>query len=1103
MKGVVSYRLLVIGLLLMLGCRQEQVQAPLFELLDSSVTGIGFANKLTPDASLNMLKYMYFYNGAGVGAGDLNNDGKIDLYFAANQEGDRLYLNKGGFKFEDVTRAAGVPMDKGWSTGVSIVDINNDGMLDIYVCRVGNYASLKNHNLLLVCQTIGKDGIPVYKDESQQRGLAFSGFSTQAAFLDYDKDGDLDMYLLNHSLRYNSTFRPRDQFMNSYDSLSGDRLYQNSGGMFTDITRQSGINSSNIGYGLGICVTDINHDGWPDIYVSNDFHENDYLYINQKNGRFIDELNDRIDHTSQFSMGVDIADINNDLQPEIITLDMLPEDPYILKRSLGDDEYNLYLMKLKYGYNHQFTRNNLQLNRGDGYFSEIGFYANVAATDWSWSALWVDFNNDGNKDLFISNGIPKRLNDIDYVNYISNESIQEKIRKDQMRKEDFAFIDQFPEIKLPNKFLVNGSALRFEDEGLRVKGDRPSFSNGAAYADLDNDGDLDLIVNNIQDAAFIYQNQSSGNRSVTVVPVGEPGNRNALGTRILAYKRDTVQLYEKQAVRGFQSSMEVPLVIGMGTSDADSLLVVWPDQTYERWIPSGAVSWKPVWRKGLPAFQGGRWRTEGGRLKVEGGRAFHDDAAQLGLLYTHKENDYVEFNREPLLPHMLSTEGPALAVGDLNNDGMDDVFVGGARGKKAGLFVQRADGVFVPWQSEVLNADSLYEDVDAIWNDVNGDGWKDLVVVSGGNEYYGADSLKWPRVYLNQEGKSFTKTNIKGVASTLSCVVPMDVNNDGKTDLFFGGRAITFAYGTVPSSYLMQNDGRGGFRDVTAGSAPGLAQIGFVKGATATDLNGDKDQDIVLALEWGGVVAFIKDGAVFRQQTLLPTKGWWSFVKAADLDGDGDVDLVVGNQGENSRVRPTLQEPVRMYYDDFDGNGLKEQFITYYLRGEEIPFANKSELDKQMPGLKKRFLYAEQFAKSAVDKIIDRALLNKAPVFTAETFSNAMLINEGGLRFRLQPMPAMAQLSNYNDALITDLNKDGKPDVVLAGNFDADVIALGRNDTDHGSLLINGGSGNFSYQQMNGLSVRGVSKKIREITVSGKRYLLIARNNETLLAISY
>lgn len=1103
MKGVSSYRLLLIVLLFTLGCRQEQTQAPLFALLDSSVTGIGFANKLVPDASLNMLKYMYFYNGAGVGAGDLNNDGRIDLYFAANQQGDRLYLNKGDFKFEDVSKAAGVPADKGWSTGVSVVDINNDGMLDIYVCRVGNYASLQSHNLLLVCQSIGKDGIPIYKDESGQRGLAFSGFSTQAAFLDYDKDGDLDMYLLNHSLRYNSTFRPRDQFKNSYDSLSGDRLYQNNEGRFTDVTRWSGINSSNIGYGLGICVTDINHDGWPDIYVSNDFHENDYLYINQKNGSFRDELNERIDHTSQFSMGVDIADINNDLQPEIVTLDMLPEDPYILKRSLGDDEYNLYLMKLKYGYNHQFTRNNLQLNRGGGYFSEIGFYANVAATDWSWSALWVDFNNDGNKDLFISNGIPKRLNDIDYVNYISNESIQDKIRKDQMRKEDFAFIDQFPEIRLPNKFLVNGGALRFEDGGKRISGDKPGFSNGAAYADLDNDGDLDIIVNNIQDAAFIYRNQSAGNRSVTVAPVGEPGNRNALGARVLVFKGDTVQLYEKQAVRGFQSSMEVPLVIGMGKSDADSVLVVWPDQTYERWTPSVAVSWKPVWREGLPLFESGRWAGKGRSMKLEGGRAFEEHAAQLGLLYAHKENDYVEFNREPLLPHMLSTEGPALAVGDMNNDGLEDVFIGGARNQQAGLFVHDASGGFKPWVSEVLRADSIYEDVDAIWNDVNGDGWKDLVVVSGGNEYYGADSLKWPRVYINNQGKTFTKTFIKGVASTLSCVVPMDINNDGKTDLFFGGRALSFAYGSVPFSYLMQNDGRGGFRDVSSASAPGLGQVGFVKGATAADLDGDKDQDLVLALEWGGIVGFIKDGASYRQQTLLPAKGWWSFVKAQDMDGDGDLDLVVGNQGENSRVRPTLQEPVRMYYDDFDGNGLKEQFITYYLRGEEIPFANKGELDKQMPGLKKRFLYAEQFAKSPVDKIIDRGVLNKAPVFTAETFTNAILVNDGGLRFRLEPMPVMAQLSNYNDALITDLNKDGKPDLVLAGNFDADVIAMGRNDADHGSVLINTGSGLFRYQQMDGISVRGVSKKIREITVSGKRYFLIARNNATLVAIGY
>ncbi len=1082
-------------LLGLLSCGKEKTEAPLFELLDSSSTGIRFTNTLTPTAELNMLKYMYFYNGAGVGAGDFNNDGLTDLYFASNQTGDRIYLNKGNMQFTDVTGPAGIPQDGGWSTGVSVVDINDDGLLDIYVCRVGHYGPLRSHNLMLICKGIN-NGVPEYKDASIEMGLAFSGFSTQAAFSDLDRDGDLDMYLLNHSLRYNSTFRPRDQFENQYDSLSGDRIYQNNSGRFKDITKETGIHSSNIGYGLGICVSDINHDGWPDIYVSNDFHENDYLYINQQNGRFRDELNERIDHTSQFSMGVDIADINNDLQPEIITLDMLPEDPYILKRSLGDDEYNLYLMKLKYGYNHQFTRNNLQLNRGNGQYSEIGFYANVAATDWSWSALWMDFDNDGQKDLFISNGIPKRLNDIDYVNYISNEDIQSRIRSDQMRTEDFAFIDKFPEIRLPNKFYKNGGDLRFTDAVSRVKGDKPSFSNGAAYADLDNDGDLDVIVNNIKDAAFIYKNLASGGRSLTVSPVGAPGNRRALGAVVLAFKKDTVQLYEKQAVRGFQSSMEGPWVIGTGVTALDSVLIVWPDQTYQQWIPSGAKEWKPVWKEGLPLFAEGRW-------KMGGGSKGEDVAEQLGLRYTHEENEYVEFNREPLLPHMLSAEGPALAVGDMNKDGREDVFVGGARGKRCGLFLQDEGGKFRKLDYPVLLADSMYEDVDAIWEDFNNDGWQDLVVVSGGNEYYGADSLRSPRIYLNQRGQGFVRTTIKGISSTLSCVAVWDANKDGKPDLFLGGRAKSFAYGSVPASYLMVNDGNGGFTEVTEKMAPGLGQAGFVRGATVADLDGDKDQDLVLALEWGGVVAWLNEAGLYRQQTLLPAKGWWSFVRASDLDADGDVDLVVGNQGENSRIRPTINEPVRMYYDDFDGNGLKEQIITYYLHGQEIPLANKAELDKQLPGLKKQLLYAEDFAKAPMDKIIDRTKLNNAPVFSAETFSNAVLINEGGLRFRLQPMPAMAQLSNYNDALLTDLDGNGKTDIALAGNFDGDVIAMGRNDADHGSALINAGNSNFQYQQLGSNPVRGVSRKIRQITVMGKRYLLFARNNASLYVMAY
>ena len=574
--------IVLLAIVIFFSCREEKKEPAIFDLLESSKTGLSFNNKLTPLPELNMLKYMYFYNGAGVGAGDFNNDGLTDLFYAGNQVPNRIYLNTGNMAFKDVTAQSGIPDDKGWSTGVSVVDINQDGMLDIYVCRVGKYASLNNHNLLLVCKSIGKDGIPVYEDQSARYGLDFSGFSTQAAFFDYDMDGDLDMYLLNHSLRYNSTFQPRANYENTYDSLSGDRLYRNDGSKFTDVTRQSGINSSVIGYGLGICVSDINLDGLPDLYIANDFHENDYLYINQGNGTFKDELDEHIMHTSQFSMGVDVGDINNDAYPEIITLDMLPEDPYILKRSLGEDEYNLFNMKLKYGYNHQYTRNNLQFNRGNGMFSEIGFYAGVAATDWSWSPLFMDFDNDGKKDLFISNGIPKRLNDIDYVNYISNEQIQSRIRDNKMDEKDLAFIDKFPQIKLRNKFFSNNGDLRFTDRKNGIANDKPTYSNGAVYADFDNDGDLDIAVNNIDEEAYLYRNNTDTGTSIRVMLEGGATNRNAVGAKLIVYRGQDIRVSEKYPVRGFQSSMEIPLLAGTGSGMPDSMILVWPDNSYEK-----------------------------------------------------------------------------------------------------------------------------------------------------------------------------------------------------------------------------------------------------------------------------------------------------------------------------------------------------------------------------------------------------------------------------------------------------------------------------------------------------------------------------------------
>src|SRR5215831_10346949 len=491
------------------GCSNTSDAPAMFEVLDAKRTGLDFTNHLKPTADFNVFKYMYFYNGAGVGCGDLNNDGLPDLFFASNQEENKLYLNKGNLQFEDVTQQADIPEDGGWSTGVSVVDINNDGMLDIYICRVGKYDILNSHNQLLICQGIDRKGIPHYVDRAKEYGLDFSGFSTQAAFFDYDNDGDLDMFLLNHSIHQNGTFGPRSSFLGTYHPLSGDRLYRNDGDHFTDVTKESGINSSAISYGLGITVADINLDGYPDLYIGNDFHENDYLYINQRNGTFKEEATERLMHTSQFSMGVDVADINNDGYPDIISMDMLPADPYILKRSLGEDEYNVFNLKIGYGYNYQYTRNNLQLNCRNGMFSEIGLYSGVFATDWSWSPLWIDFDNDGVKDLFVSNGIPKRLHDIDYVNFISNDEIQRRLKSDSIGESDLSLINKFPEIKLPNRFFRNSPDLQFSDIGQQVKGDAPTYSNGAVYADFDEDGDLDIVVNNIDAPAMLYQNRAN------------------------------------------------------------------------------------------------------------------------------------------------------------------------------------------------------------------------------------------------------------------------------------------------------------------------------------------------------------------------------------------------------------------------------------------------------------------------------------------------------------------------------------------------------------------------------------------------------------------
>lgn len=1097
---------LVCALILLASCREQKVQLPpMFEILDSSKTGLLFANKLKPTQEFNMFKYMYFYNGAGAAAGDFNNDGWIDLFLSANQGDNKLYLNKKGLQFTDITTEATIPQDGAWSTGVSVVDINHDGLLDIYVCRVGEFETLHGRNQLLVNQGIGKNGIPTFKDEAKSYGLDFSGFTTQALFVDYDLDGDLDCFLLNHSVHRNGSFSPRKDFLGTYHPLSGDRLFRNDGKIFTDITKASQINSSAISYGLGIAVADLNLDGYPDLYMGNDFHENDYFYINQKNGTFKEEITEHMMHTSQYSMGVDIADVNNDGYPEVVSMDMLPSDPYILKRSLGEDEYDIFQYKINAGYQHQYTRNNLQLNRRNGMFSEVGLYAGIYATDWSWAALWMDFDNDGLKDLFISNGIPKRMNDMDYVNFVSNDEIQRKISSNKMEEKDMALVNAFPEIKIPNKLYRNTGNLRFSDIGEQISNDKPTFSNGAVYADFDNDGDLDIVVNNIDEAAMLYKNTSNDKKEKAFVSVtlkGPEKNTQAIGAKLVLFANGGIRTYEKYPVHGFQSSMETPLHIGMDQIKIDSAFLIWPDNTYQPvQLNSKQTQLSFRYEKGLPAFDyqkiRGHW--------PEPTRPMKDITATTTLSYTHSENVFAEFDREPLMPHMVSTEGPALAVGDLNQDGREDVFIGAARDQKSGLFLQTATGTFTRSIQPALAADSAAEDIDALWTDVNKDGFADLVVASGGNEFFGPDPHQQPRLYLNNGKGQLGKQEhaFDNIFVNASSVSASDFNGDGAPDLFIGGRSVPGEYGKIPRSYLLQNDGKGHFTDVTASRAKELMEPGMITQSSWFDIDKDGDQDLLISTEWNGIYAFMNNKGNFTKSTLTEKKGWWNFVLPVDIDNDGDIDLITGNLGLNSRLQATEKEPVKLYYNDFDANGRKEQVLTYFLHGRELSFANKDELQKQIPLLKKKFLYAEDFAKADLEKIFTKEKLSASEILQADYFSNAVFINDGKMKFTVQALPWQAQLSSLRDAVVIDANKDNLPDILLAGNYYKNNIQMGRYDADFGTILLNKGKGNFTAENINGLQIKGEARHIRKIRINGKEAFVVARNNDAALVIAF
>ena len=1088
MRKIFFYFLIISGFI---SCNSKK-ENTLFELLPSSKTNVYFQNNLEYTEELNPYTYRNFYNGGGVGIGDFNNDSLQDIFFTGNLVSNKLYLNKGNFEFEDITDKSGLNSKDIWSTGVSVVDINHDGFLDIYVCKSGPPGGERRNNELFI-----NNGDLTFTESSKAYGLDNEGLSTHAAFFDFDNDGDLDCYLLNNTIKSIGIGLDMVKDLRKIDSNQGNKLLRNDNGFFVDISKEAGIYTSDIGFGLGVTIGDINLDGWSDMFISNDFFEKDYLYINNQNGTFSESLEDYLNEISMGSMGADMADLNNDGFSEIFVTEMLPDrhDRRVSKAVF--DSWDKYQFSLNQGYFHQFNRNALQLNNQNNSFSEISRITGLDATDWSWGALIFDMDNDGNKDVFVANGIYKDLLDQDYVNFLANPSIISnmiKSEKEPVKK----LIDMIPSEPLTNFAFKNLGSLKFDNVSEEFGFDNKTFSNGSAYGDFDNDGDLDLVINNVNMLSNIYENKSSNNW-ISFSFDSSSKNKFGVGNKIFLYTKNGLQFQELSPMRGFQSSVDYRLNFGIGNiSNVDSVKIVW-NNNQESTLQNLKINSHHLIKEDN-MIKSHNKNTSNKQKQIL-------NQSMSNIDYTHIENNFVDFDRERLLFKMNSSEGPCLCAADFNQDGLDDIFIGSAKNQVSKIYYQIKKGEFKEY-SEPFENDLLSEDVNCVVDDFDGDGRIDLIVASGGSEFSNFSPELRDRLYLNNGYMNFQKLD-NSFASILtfestSTISSDDIDNDGDKDLFVGTRLNPGSYGTQTKNFILINNGKGIFSDATSQYLGNDKIMKMVTDSEFIDIDNDGKNELVVVGEWMPILVFKNLNNKFLNISdslgLSKTNGLYNEVHCLDINNDGFNDIIIGNYGLNSMFKASVDKPLTLYVNDFDKNGRTEQILGMYYDDNLYPIVQLKDLWMQLPYLKKEYLKFENYKNKKMNELLDKSAMKNTKILEVYNLASLILKNESGIKFQIDTLPFMAQISPIYSILSDDLNNDGYNDIILGGNLSEIKPEFGPSKASYSSLFIGNKDSKFEYITSNksGIFIDGDLRDLVKMKINKKDSYIFALNNSKI-----